>query len=691
MTQFATLPAEPFLSFERGINRDAAVTLVDKGFYHDAKNMLLSSDTSARHPATCKIDAELDSEISWPTGDVVWFSPFTYSDYNSSEGVLSFNTHLLIHRSDGSFWRYDPPASGATSGTSTIVRRLSSDAAPLTNHFIYDQWLCVLNGRDAPLKYGQHFLWDGIRDTTPRLFPIGSKPVLALEPNQTGITETFTGSGNSWVADADAPGGGSRVGEFSLVVGASGSVSFDFSSPRDYLTGPRPYGGTNFAGTDHVAVQYHKLGATTGFFLRFHTNAGTDFFEIAINALTNDGAWHTATALRSSAAVTGAPTWGTIRRVSVVNSDATNDVTIDDLYFLYANAPPAATVGTAHKDRIVLGGVPVAGTNNDPALSTLFYSPASKPDEFPSTNQQIISGGATSLARTNRITALREYGDAVIIGTQNAIFSWTIGTSGEPSRSVITTETGIDSPRAIVETPAGSLLFPWQRGFYILRQTGRAYVSEKIAPIMKDIWLEEPWWTLGVRDERTKTIRFWFREKPSGSSSPTSTTTGVIFDYVRAQELGESVWTSTMTQLADFAVEAYVNGVRETLYNRFNSPDIFRMHVTEGGSLESSITFPWMSMATRDKVVKWQGVTVPYASTAIVRVFIRYANNPGEFESAQYEEVDSLPPSPNLSVQGRVNFGKTARWAQIKLQSQMYGFEIYPPVDFVAVPTVRVP
>jgi hypothetical protein len=691
VTQFSTLPVEPFLSFERGINRDAAVTLVDKGFYHDAQNVLLSSDTSARHPSTVKLDVELDDEIEWPTGNTVWFSPFTYSEFDEDEGVLSFNTHLLVHRDDGSYWRYDSPAEGATAGTSTLVRRHSEGSADqLHTHFIYDQWLCALNGRDAPLKYGQHLLWDGIGNTTPYLFPIGSKPISPLDPNVTGETITLGGS-SDWILDADTPGGGARLGTHCLKVASSQNVVIQFDAARDYTAGPKPYGGTDFDTDDSVAIQYLKLEGSGNVTLRFGNNAGTAHYEIELTSLTADGTWNTKTALRSTVTTTGAPNWNSIERVTIFNDDAAADVYVDDFYFLYADAPPAASVGTAHKDRIVLGGVPIAGANNDPALSTLFYSPASKPDEYPSTNQQIISGGSTSLARTNRITALREYGDAVIIGTQNAIFSWTIGTSGEPSRSVITTETGIDSPRAIVETPAGSLLFPWQRGFYILRQTGRAYVSEKIAPILNDIWLEEPWWTIGVRDERTKTIRFWFREKHSGDDNPTTTTSGIVFDYVRAQELGESVWASRMTQRADFAVEAYVNGVRETLYCRFDGQDIYRMHILEGGALESYLVFPWLSLASRDKLVKWSGVTVPYAASAIVRVFIRYANNPGEFEQAKYEEVDSLPPSPNLSVQGRVNFGKTARWAQIKLQSQMYGFEIFPPVDFVATPTSRVP
>jgi hypothetical protein len=336
-----------------------------------------------------------------------------------------------------------------------------------------------------------------------------------------------------------------------------------------------------------------------------------------------------------------------------------------------------------------LGGVPVAGSNSDPALSTLFWTDASHPDEFPTSNTQIIAGGSQSLSRTNRIAVLREYGDAVIIGTQNSIFAWTIGTDGTPSRSVITTETGIDSPRAVSETPSGSLLFPWQRGFYILRQTGRNYVSQKIAPILQDIWLEEPWWTISVRDEKTKTIRFWFRELLDGVD-PDATTNGVVFDYVRAQDSGAAVWPSRMTQLADFAGEAYVNGVRESLYCRFDGQQIYRMHVDEGGTLQSSITLPWLGTQSRDRLTRWVGINVPYSATTDIRVFIKYANNPGEFDTAEFEEVMSLPENPDITTPAHVTWGRSSKFVQVKFQAQDYGFEIFPPLTLTAAPRMTV-
>ena len=674
---------QPFQSFGKGINRDDPPTVVPEGHYEDASNMLLYSDTSGQHMATMKKDVLLDEDVTWPDGNLYWFAPFTYSTYNATTGVLAFETHLLMQRSTGQFHRYDPGAPG----TNTTVRRISSSlgASQLTIHFVYDQWLIILNGRDAPQKYGQHFRFDGQGHETPYLFPLGSKPVSPLDPSITGETVTFTGT-SAFVADASVPGGGARVGTHSVLIGPSDAMRITFTTARNFLTGPTPYGGTNFANTDFFQFQYYKAADAGGITVRFYKTYNTVYRTYSSTTSTT-GAWTLESVVR-----TGTDTGGfvdadmaAITDVEIISSDAANDTYIDDMYFLYANAPPAAQVGTAHKDRIILGGVPTAGVNDDPALSTLFWTDAEKPDEFPSTNTQIIAGGSQSLSRTNRIAVLREYGDAVIVGTQNSIFAWTIGTDGVPSRSVITTETGIDSPRAISETPSGSLIFPWQRGFYILRQTGRNYVSQKIQPLLRDIWLEEPWWTVGVRDELTKTIRFWFRERLD-EDDPAVTSNGLVFDYVRAQDSGAAVWPSRMSQLADYATEAYVDGVREVLYCKFNSQQVWRMHVQEGGTLESSITLPWLGTQGRDKLTRWTGINVPYAATADVRVFARYANNPGEFLDAEFEELQQLGQNPDIRDPAHVPFGRSAKYIQVKFQAQEYGFEIYPPLTLVAAP-----
>ena len=691
MPQFSTSGTQPFGSLNKGMNRDAPRTAIPEGYYEDAMNMLMYSEsTGGQHLATCKPDIALDSAITWPTSNLEWFAPFTYSSYVAATGVLSFTTLLLMRRADGSYYTY----TAGSPGTSTLARRTSL-TGDYTTHAVFDNLLLTFDGVNAPYKFGQHFVTEsGL--TTPYLFPLGSKPVSPLiAATVTGETHTSPVGTPTFELDAVVPGGGSRVGTHSLKLDALEDIKIAFPADRDFLSGPAPYEASNFDTTDFLHLQYYRGAGTGTVLVRFVKDVGDTVYRTYTFTPSVADTWTSSLVLLSSGVDTGGfvdADMATIRSIRIVNTDAAVTTYVDDLFLLYANAPPAAQVGTAHKDRVVLGGVPVISGTAESALSTLFYSSSGHPDFFDSANYQIITGGTQSLARSNRITSLREYGDAVVVGTQNAIYSWTIGTDGSPSRSVVTTEVGIDSPRAVVETPAGSLIFPWQRGFYILRQTGRSYVAEKIAPIIKDIWLEEPWWTVGVRDEKTRSIRFWFREKLiTDSSNPTLNERGVIFDYVRSQELGEATWVSQMSQMADHAVEAYIDGRRETLYSRNTDDGVYRLHADEGGSLISYLTLPWTALQTRDKVTRWVGMVVPYLSKGDVRVFIRYASNPGEFDIATFEEVGVLPAAPTIADQGRIYLGTSARWAQVRLQSQEYGMEIFPPIELQSMPTERQP
>jgi hypothetical protein len=681
MPHLDTAPVEPFATFERGIDRESPRTNIAKGGYEDAQNVLLGCEPNgAKHICTVKPDAVLDSLVSWPAGNVVYFVPFTHSQY--SGGVLSFLSHLLIVRDTGQIHRYDAGAPG----TVTTVRRGMNTSQKLYSHTIYDQWLILMNGRDAPMKYGQHFLKAG--EARPFLFPLGSKPVTPCGAPIAGETWTHAGS-SGFVNDALVPGGGSRVHTQSLQVAAASNSRVDFASARNFLSGPFPYGGTDFTGSDFLVFQVFKSTGTANVRLRFHKTVGTDFFEFT-QSVGPSTEWQTVRLSRSAAATTGSPTWDSIVRVEFFNDDASNPVYVDDVYFLYAVAPPALQVATEHKGRLVGGGVPVAGDAVTPTLANLYWSRAGFPDEWPTTNVQVISAGTSALARANRITAVREFGASVLVGTPSALVAWTIDANGNPQKQTITNEHGVDSHRAVIETPNGALLLVWQRGLFVLRSTWRAFGAEKIRPLLKDLWLDEPDWTVAVFDEKTQTIRFWWREKPAGAANPTKTTTGIILDYVRAQELGEGVWTARMTQLADWAIPAYVSGQREVLYSRFDSPQIFRLGVSESGPIESFVTLPWLSREAKDKLVKWAGLVVPYSSTGPVTAEIRYANNPHEFDTATFESVGVLPASADVD-QARVPFGRPARWAQVRLRSLTYKLEIYPPVAFYAYPTAREP
>lgn len=678
--------------FERGIDRDSPRTAMKPGGYEDAQNIILLSPVSGKHPTSVMLDGQLDSQVTWPTGHPIWLSPFTYSTYDSGTRSLTFSTHLIVQNDNGQAFRYD----AGSPGTVTTVRRGFGGTNRQVNSFVYDKWLCVIDGRNAPMKYGQHFLWNKQQESTPYLFPIGSRPITPLTGTTNGETWVQTGS-NAFVADASVSQG-ARVGTGSLKLfhggGNNSRLNFTFQPTVDLTAGPQPYGGRAIAATDYLSVSFvgASASATTGNVrIRFLDTTLAKYFEFTIAPQVDNTLWKTYTVLRSSATSTGGPNWNAISYVQFFNDDAAQDVFVDDLYLLYNDAPAPGQVGTSHKDRIVMGGAPVGQNAGEPFLSTLFWSNAQNPDNFASSgifNTQNISGGFESLAKTNTITALREYLDSIVIGTPSAIFAWTVGTSGAPAKSTISTEHGIDSQRGVVETPNGSLIFPWQRGFYILRATGRQFIGAKIQPFIANMATDDPSWTMTVLDEATKTIRSWFRT----GQNATNTSTGIIFDYVLAQETGDAVWSSRMTQLADWAVPAYINGSRVVLYTRYNDQQIYVLGSTGTGTLQSSITLPWLARQDDTKVAKWLGVILAYASKVAVDVYIRYANNPGEFEAASFVKRGTLQAGPPINEQARVLFGGTTRWAQLKFQSETLasgGFEIFPPVHLIPVDSAR--
>ena len=702
MSSFLTAEDEPFVSFERGIDRDAARTSVKPGGYDAAVNMLLASATSGRHMSTCFLDTELDSAAAWPTdssdglpADAIWFAPFTYSTYDEDTQALSDATHLLVDFDNGQTVRYD----AGSPGTVTNVRRTTAVSGLQVNGFPYNQWLVKVDGRNAPMKYGQHFLWNGQLHPTPYMFPLGSRPISPLDSDDTA-GESWThqaGSNNGFKADAIVPQG-ARLGSHSLRVNKNKNSIVNFvdadgvSVAVDLAAPPQPYGGSDFAATDYLV--FSAIGASTtpttgNIRIRFHdkTAPTTKYFTFTQAPAVDNTEWLNFALLRSAAVNTGTAVWTNIGRVTFFNDDKSKDVFIDDFYFLYANAPPAAQVGCTHKNRVALGGAPVGATAGEPFLDTLVYSDSGAPDEFPTANSDPFSGSVAAHTRTNVITALREYNDNVVVGLPNSIKAWTIGDAGNPVKSTISSEFGIDSHRSLVETPSGSLMFAWQRGLYLLRATGRQFISPKIGPFLATMHVEDPSWTIAVADETTKTIRVCWR---TGTDSTSRTTTGVVFDTVRSQGGGEPIYPSTMTQVFDYAAPAYVNGVRETLYVKAGSPHVWRMHVTASGTLTSSVTLPWMSRGeTKDRLTKWMGVTAAYSATGSVGVYVRYAQHPQQFDTAEFELRETLDSGPDASDIARALFGGTSKWVQVKFEATAVGFELFPPVGMIEVPTSR--
>jgi len=704
MPEYTAQQPEPFISFEAGIDRENARTFLDRTLYgayslyhayEDAQNILLQSVTSGKHPTSIAPDIPLDSIVTWPPGNVNWFGAFTQASFVG--GVLTQTTHLVIMRSDGSAWRYDAGAPGIN----TLVRRGFTTATNYVSHMTYNQWLVIFDGVDAPMKYAQHLNYDNQNEPRPFMIPVGAKLVTPFVNSIYKVAgEVWTlGGSSAFTADAAVPNGGARSGPETLKVDVSAACTLVYTAStngsastftqRDLQAPPQPYSAQpNFTGSDFLIFQYFKSQGIGNLTIEFGTdNTFANSFKFTVVSPTS-GSWQTARLLRSSATTVGAADWTKINAIRITNLDTAFAVFIDDMYMLYANAPPALKIGEAHKDRIIGAGVASTATT----LSTLYWSNAQMPDTFPAANTQFMTSSQRLLTHTNQVTALREYGDQVVVGLPDAILSWTIGTDGNPVKSTITTVFGIDAHRGMVETPSGTLAFQWERGLYMLRATARQYISAKINPLLVNMEVIDPSWTIGVLDEKTKSIRFWMR-----SAGSTQTQIGIIYDYVRAQERGEPVWPSTMSQMADFATPINLNGVREIMYSQFNSPQIFRMGAGTG-AITSYITFPWMSRGGRDKLDKVIGMIFPVSNSAPIQVFCRFAQHPGEFDNATFKQFETIQPTtgaipgPGQAVQqARATIGRTARWFQIKLVCNSFGFELFPPVEVVALESQRVP
>lgn len=691
MAGIAQVPGEGIQSFSKGVNRDAPRTMLPDGYYEDADNMVLySKKHGGQHLATMLGQSVFDAAVVWPGSTAhAWLSPYTLSTI--SGGVLTFTSHLLYvtkgtaGSANSAFYRFDP----GSPGTNTLVRRGFQGGQNWT-HTLYDELLIVMNGRDAVMKYGQPFLpFTNNPEARPFLFPLGSKPI---SPMGAALDqEVWThGAGGSFVADASVPDGGSRVHTHSLFVAANTTTTLTWTggSTRDFNAGPVPYGGTNFATTDEFHFSYYKAATAGSIRWRFETTAGVNYFEYT-QVVLSTGTWVEQTVLRNTFTTVGAPNWNSIARISFTNLDAANNVYLDDHFMMYADNPPDFQVATTHKGRVVGGGAATEQGVNVSALSSLYWSRANFPDEFPAANTQVIAGGLRTLARASQITACREYQDSVLVGTPCSIFSWTIGTDGLPSRTNITTEIGIDSQRGLVEIPSGSLMFPWQRGIYLLRSTARTFASAKLGSDLEPDLLE-PWWTHAAVDERTKTVRFWWRE-----TGDTACTAGVIFDYNRSALEGEPVWTGAIegtSEMADYTSPAFVEGESVVLVTALTATNIYVMSdvgATSGHT--SEVVLPWMAREGKDKVTKWLGCVIPYAATSPVLVDIRYASHPQDFTDAKFTNLLTLNASPTIGQQARVLFGQSSRWAQVRLRATAYGFEVFPPIEMIAMPTYKQP
>ena len=116
---------EPIVSFEKGMDQESSPTMMLKGTYELAQNMLLGVDGARKYLASCKVDTALDSGAAWPSGNTIWLASYTMHTISGS--VITETTHLIFAQDTGAVYRYD----AGSPGTVTLVRRGFTASADL--------------------------------------------------------------------------------------------------------------------------------------------------------------------------------------------------------------------------------------------------------------------------------------------------------------------------------------------------------------------------------------------------------------------------------------------------------------------------------------------------------------------------------------------------------------------------------
>lgn len=623
-------PAEQFLIIDdlsKGMNTYDPEGRIQKGFYEDALNMLLTN----KSPITVAGITKLNTTAAPATSKILWFEPYT-----DSAGVSTF----IVACDDGFVRKY-------VVGTDTWTTLITSAAAAADyTHTPFRGQLIFANGTDVIRKY------DGTN-----VLPVGGLLVA------------------DWEADETWTGGSADTTNVYEGVQSRGSLTngveaiIDYSSAKDFLTGLN--GGTNFASGDNFDIYVNRTAGagTTALTVRFGNTADTVYFQ-ATATVPNATGWQRIRILRSAFVLTGSPVWSSIQRFKVSHATAGNTISIDHAYWIYNLAPPIGDFVEMYAQQLVVSGV-----DSDPVR--IVYSDPGTVDEFPAANIARFSGGRHIFEKTDQITALRSYFDELIVGKVNS--AWTFsGTGTNISISALPLTIGIDGHRAIAETP-WSLHFLFENNIFGARLTSRGLVSTNINSLLTDLDGNNLQKNVTIRHDRTHTVRWGLRE-----NAATENDLGLIYDY------NLDAWASRYTGLSmGYLTRAIVNGNREILGCSQQNGFIYRLDVGttfDGTAITSSVTLPWIQAPNQEgqaNVVRWingQFYLKNAFGTGSVTADAAFADDPTEFNAASFTTFGTINTSSMDSDKGFVYFGRTARWIQIRLQSTSGGFEVQLPI-----------
>lgn len=619
-------------SLTKGLNTYDPATAVPAGFYVDAQNMVLTNKT----PKTVGGLTKLTTTAAPNNEVVVWFEPYTPTGDD--------DTHLLVATDAGTLYKYSP----STDTWDTLLLGLSTTQLVWT-HVPFRGQLFFSNGSDPIFKY------DGTN-----VLPLGGNLVADMEEDENWAGGTVSSTSTSL----------RREGLRARIVAAGSSAVLTYASAADFETALN--GGNDFGAADRFKIDIFKADAApNGTALIVFTTSVGNFASYSTTISTNG--WSTLNIARSAFTVTGVMDWSSVTTFTI-SVTAGDSYTFDNAYFQYAESPPVGGLIELYNQQLVVSGIA-----SD--LVSIQYSDPGTPDEFPASNIARFSGGRHALEKTDQITALRAYFDELIVGKVNS--AWTFsGTGDNVSISALPLTIGVDGHRGIVETP-WSLHFLFENNIFGARLTSRGLVSTNISSLLQDIDGTELDKIVAIRHDRSHLIRWSMRTTNADGQNDL----GLLYDYQL------DAWCSRFTPAISYYTRGIVDGNREVLCAQYDG-HIRRCDVGndfDGEAIESYVTLPYMQTESQDKlgnVTRWLDFTMYVRGDATVNVDARFADEPHEFDDAEFTTFGTIAATPD-GDKGFGFFGRTARWIQLRLRATSGSFEVLMPMIIGYADTAR--
>jgi len=634
----------------KGLNTFDPETQVPAGYYVDCQNMLLTNKT----PITISGLSKLNTTAAPNTRLLRWGEPYT-----DAAGVTTFLVATdagAAHADGAGIYEYN-----IVGDTWTPQLHQIDNTATLFSHVPFRGQLLFSNGADDVMKF------DGTN-----VLPVGGNLLVDMESD-----EDAQWDGNSTIVTTAGDRKEGTQSRSVTTVGAAVASRLTYPASRDFQAGLG--GAPNFTATvpsDLFEVWIKRTAGTGAISLAYaiETTAGVNsiFFT---DTFTPTGNWERRSIPLSSFSIAGAPNLANINSIAFQVSSFPQTILFDWSYLKYRLAPPVGSLIEMYAQQLVVAGIPTDRVK-------LVYSDPNTVDYFPALNFARFSGGRHALEKTDQITALWSYFDELIVGKVNS--AWTFsGTGVNVSISALPLTIGIDSNRAICETP-WSLQYLFENNIFGARLTSRGLVSTNITSLLGRLDATHADKVVSIRHDRTHSVRWSFRTLDTLQAA---NDLGLLYDYQL------DAWMSKYTPAIRYYTRAIVNGAREIIVLQYDG-FIRRADVGssfDGVPIESYVTLPWTQVPdpeTHGDITRWVDLTVNLAGTASVSLDARFADEPHEFASAVFQSFGTVGPTPD-GDKGYCYFGKSSRFIQVRLRATALSFETKLPILIGYIPSKR--